>query len=100
MQKDLFEQILRITKDAVVLYLHGNTGSRGATHRVELYKVMRRLGYHVIAIDYRGYGDSVNEPPSEKAVVRDALNAYYYIANLTNNPVLLYGHSLGNFTQC
>uniref|UniRef100_T1DP31 Putative monoacylglycerol lipase abhd12 n=1 Tax=Anopheles aquasalis TaxID=42839 RepID=T1DP31_ANOAQ len=37
-QKELFEASLRATTNDVVLYLHGNTASRGATHRVELYK--------------------------------------------------------------
>ncbi len=37
----------------VFLYMHGNSGSRAAAHRVELYKVLRNLDYHVIAFDYR-----------------------------------------------
>ena len=28
--------------------------NRGSHHRVELYKLLASLGYHVIAIDYRG----------------------------------------------
>lgn len=94
-QKLLFDEILRNTKTSIVVYLHGNTGSRGALHRVELYKLLRRLGYHVITLDYRGYGDSADVAPTERGVVRDALAVYEYITNLTNNPVFLYGHSLG-----
>lgn len=94
-KQNLFESILRITKGSIVLYLHGNTGSRGAVHRVELYKIMRRLGHHVLAVDYRGYADSTNIAPTEKGVVRDALVAFKYLRNLTNNPIYLYGHSLG-----
>nr|XP_053643696.1 LOW QUALITY PROTEIN: lysophosphatidylserine lipase ABHD12-like [Cherax quadricarinatus] len=37
----------------VVLYLHGNTSSRATAHRIELYKVLRKMDYHVIAFDYR-----------------------------------------------
>ncbi|CAO1414936.1 unnamed protein product [Diamesa tonsa] len=96
MQKQLlFEEILRRTKDPIVLYLHGNTGSRGNGHRVELYKILRRLGYHVIAVDYRGYADSSDIPPTEVGAVNDALMTYKYIKNLTNNAVFVYGHSLG-----
>lgn len=94
-KKRLFESTLRMTRGSVVLYLHGNTGSRGAVHRVELYKILRRLGHHVLAIDYRGYADSSNVPPTENGVVRDALIAYKYLRNITNNPIFLYGHSLG-----
>jgi abhydrolase domain-containing protein 12 len=92
-----YEEILRKTKDPIVLYFHGNTGTRANGHRVELYKVLRKLGYHVIAIDYRGFADSSDQSPTEKGCVSDALATYKYIKNLTNNPIFIYGHSLGNF---
>lgn len=38
----------------VILYLHGNTASRAVAHRVELYNVLRKMDYHVVAFDYRG----------------------------------------------
>ncbi|QQP41586.1 Abhydrolase domain-containing protein 12, partial [Caligus rogercresseyi] len=37
----------------IFMYLHGNTGSRGRDHRIEIYKILRNLDYHVIAFDYR-----------------------------------------------
>jgi abhydrolase domain-containing protein 12 len=91
----LFEEILRKTKDPIVLYLHGNTGTRANGHRVDLYKILRRLGYHVIAMDYRGFADSSDISPTEVGCVNDALAMYRYIRNLTNSPVFIYGHSLG-----
>ncbi|CRK98025.1 CLUMA_CG011394, isoform A [Clunio marinus] len=95
-KNDLFEEILRKTKDPIVLYLHGNTGSRANGHRVDLYKILRRLGCHVIAFDYRGFADSSDESPTEKGCVNDALAMYQYIKNLTTtSPVFVYGHSLG-----
>lgn len=94
-QKLFFETILKYTKGAIVFYLHGNTASRGATHRVEMYQTLRKLGYHVIAFDYRGYGDSSSLGPSARSVVLDALHVYKYILDLTDMPVLLWGHSLG-----
>uniref|UniRef100_A0A182RW65 Serine aminopeptidase S33 domain-containing protein n=1 Tax=Anopheles funestus TaxID=62324 RepID=A0A182RW65_ANOFN len=94
-QRDLFEEALRATTNDVVLYLHGNTASRGAPHRVELYQTLRALNYHVIAMDYRGYGDSANVSPTERGVVYDALAVYQYITSITKNPVYLWGHSLG-----
>jgi abhydrolase domain-containing protein 12 len=93
----LFEEILRKTKDPIVLYLHGNTGTRANGHRVDLYKILRQLGYHVIAMDYRGFGDSSDISPTEVGCVNDALAMYHYIKNLTNSPVFIYGHSLGKF---
>lgn len=95
-KENLFEEILRKTKDPIVLYLHGNTGTRANGHRVDLYKTLRRLGYHVIAMDYRGFADSSDISPTEGGCVSDALAMYRYIKNLTNSPVFVYGHSLGD----
>lgn len=93
--KDLFEASLRATTNDIVLYLHGNSASRGASHRVEMYQLLRRLNYHVITLDYRGYGDSANLSPSERGIVYDALAVYQYITSISKNPVYLWGHSLG-----
>lgn len=38
----------------IVLYLHGNSGSRAGSHRIELYKILQSLNYHVVTMDYRG----------------------------------------------
>lgn len=37
----------------VVLYLHGNTGSRALNYRINTYKLLQKLGCHVVAMDYR-----------------------------------------------
>ncbi|XP_063216044.1 lysophosphatidylserine lipase ABHD12 isoform X2 [Bacillus rossius redtenbacheri] len=80
----------------VVLYLHGNSGSRASGHRVELYQLLSNLGYHVIAIDYRSYGDSTNVAPSEIGVVNDAMTAYKWtIQRSKGAPFFVWGHSLG-----
>lgn len=94
-RRELFEATLRATTNDIVLYLHGNSASRGASHRVELYKLLRSLNYHVITLDYRGYGDSANLSPTERGVVYDALAVYQYITSVSKNPVYLWGHSLG-----
>uniref|UniRef100_A0A1L8DY46 Putative monoacylglycerol lipase abhd12 n=1 Tax=Nyssomyia neivai TaxID=330878 RepID=A0A1L8DY46_9DIPT len=94
-KKEFFEEILSKVHGPVVLYLHGNTASRAAPHRVELFQVLQRMGYHVVALDYRGYGDSGRVQPTEMGVIRDALAVYEYIRNLTPNPIYLWGHSLG-----
>ncbi|KAG7272750.1 hypothetical protein CRUP_031074 [Coryphaenoides rupestris] len=38
----------------VIVYLHGNTGTRAIHHRVELVKILSAAGYHVLSFDYRG----------------------------------------------
>ncbi|CAK6979814.1 lysophosphatidylserine lipase ABHD12 [Scomber scombrus] len=52
-QGDWFDATLS-SAHPVILYLHGNAGTRGGDHRVQLYKVLSSLGYHVITFDYRG----------------------------------------------
>lgn len=75
--------------------MHGNTASRGSGHRIDVYRLLRQLGYHVISLDYRGYGDSDSVSPTEEGVVLDAIAVFQYIRNLTNNPIFIWGHSLG-----
>uniref|UniRef100_A0A672R0U7 Lysophosphatidylserine lipase ABHD12 n=1 Tax=Sinocyclocheilus grahami TaxID=75366 RepID=A0A672R0U7_SINGR len=79
----------------VILYLHGNAGTRGGDHRVQLYKVLSSLGYHVVTFDYRGWGDSEGSP-SEKGMTSDALFLYQWIKQrIGQKPLYIWGHSLG-----
>lgn len=91
-----FEEILQNSEAPVIFYLHGNTASRGAPHRVELYQRLRQWGFHVIAFDYRGYGDSIKLGPTARAVILDSRKVFeYVVAQAKGDPILLWGHSLG-----
>ncbi|XP_049917234.1 lysophosphatidylserine lipase ABHD12-like [Epinephelus moara] len=79
----------------VIIYLHGNAGTRALIHRVELVKVFSAAGYHVFSLDYRGFGDSSGEP-SEAGVTSDALYLYHWVKKQSRGPVYLWGHSLGS----
>lgn len=83
--------------DTVILYFHGNAYNRGQAHRVGLYKILLNLGYYVLAVDYRGYGDSSPVSLSEKTVVEDARAALTWIHEKIGfkAKVIVYGHSLG-----
>lgn len=94
-KNNVFEALISATKHPVILYLHGNSQTRSASHRVELYKVLRSINVHVIAFDYRSYGDSSAVTPTEAGVVGDALFLYTYLTKLTKNPIFIWGHSLG-----
>lgn len=84
-----------LSSQAVILYLHGNAGTRGGDHRVQLYKVLSSLGFHVVAFDYRGWGDS-DGVPSESGMTSDALLVYDWIkTRLDKTPLYIWGHSLG-----
>ncbi|KAH7715362.1 Protein Y97E10AL.2 [Aphelenchoides avenae] len=89
------EELLDKGPENVVVYLHGNSFDRTTKHRCELYNVLSALGFHVLAIDYRGYGDSTGRP-SEAGVVEDAHAIYNYARRMapTKN-VFVWGHSMG-----
>ncbi|XP_068624341.1 lysophosphatidylserine lipase ABHD12-like [Battus philenor] len=90
---------LKRTKNAVVLYCHGNCNHRASPHRLSMYKVFQELNFHVITFDYRGYGDSTCIRPTERGVVEDTLHVYSWVLQSIskgNKPtVIIWGHSLG-----
>lgn len=81
----------------VFLYLHGNAGTRAGGHRVALYKLFsEKVNAHVIAFDYRGYGDSTNVSPSESGLVEDTHYVYkWLLKRVKPSRIFIWGHSLG-----
>ena len=81
-------------KAPLLLYLHGaRRNIEGSAFRIEQ---MRSLGFSVLAVDYRGFGQSTNELPSEAAVVEDAQAAWDWLAReYPGRPRYIFGHSLG-----
>lgn len=80
----------------VVLYFHGNAGNIGAN--VEQAYEFHKLGFDVLLIDYRGYGLSTGNFPSEVQIYEDIEIVWNYLVNQRQiNPenILVYGHSLG-----
>jgi pimeloyl-ACP methyl ester carboxylesterase len=60
------------------LDFHGNAGNRAASFRIQAYKMFIALGINVVAIDYRGFGDSQGTP-SEEGLYRDARATYRWV---------------------
>jgi uncharacterized protein len=81
-------------KAPLLLFLHGARQNLGrSVFRVEQ---MRELGFSVLAIDYRGFGASTDELPSEAGVVEDAVAAWRWLgARHPDRPRYVFGHSLG-----
>lgn len=83
-------------KDApAVLYLHGARWNlTGHVFRIEQ---LRDFGFSVLAIDYRGFGKSDGDYPSEQTVYEDARVAWDYLARQQRDAGkrFIYGHSLG-----
>ena len=77
-----------------LLYLHGARWNlTGSVSRVDRW---RKLGFHVLAIDYRGFGKSSDVAPSETLAYEDAEAAWDYLARLApERKRFIVGHSLG-----
>jgi uncharacterized protein len=82
-------------KDApVLLYLHGARWDvRGSAPRI---RRMQELGFAVLAIDYRGFGRSTQQLPSEAMATEDARAAWNWLKkHYPERDRYIFGHSLG-----
>jgi alpha-beta hydrolase superfamily lysophospholipase len=77
------------------LYLHGTRWN--LTAQVRRISQLRELGFSVLAIDYRGFGESPGDLPSERTVYEDAQAAWDKLVQLQPEARkrFIYGHSLG-----
>jgi alpha-beta hydrolase superfamily lysophospholipase len=77
-----------------VLYLHGARWNlTGSVTRIDRWK---RLGFSVLAVDYRGFGKSSDVAPTEALAYEDAEAAWDYLAALApGRQRFIVGHSLG-----
>lgn len=80
----------------VVLHLHGNGYNVGAN--LSQADCFHRLGLSVLMVDYRGYGQSQGNFPTEKSAYEDARAAWNHLTQqqkISPNNIILFGHSLG-----
>ena len=77
-----------------LLMLHGARWDvRSSVHRM---RRLHALGFAVLAIDYRGFGRSSDELPSQALALEDARVAWRWLAqDQPQAPRYLFGHSLG-----
>ncbi|XP_054095907.2 protein ABHD12B isoform X2 [Callithrix jacchus] len=67
-------------------------GTTGICHHT---RVLSDGGFHVLSVDYRGFGDSTGKPTEEGLTV-DAICVYEWTKTRSGiTPVCLWGHSLG-----
>jgi pimeloyl-ACP methyl ester carboxylesterase len=78
----------------VLLYLHGARWNiTGSSARIPRWN---KMGFSVLAIDYRGFGQSSPRTPSENSAAEDAEAAWDYLVKLApENKHFIFGHSLG-----
>ncbi|MEZ6042262.1 MAG: alpha/beta hydrolase [Planctomycetaceae bacterium] len=89
-----FDNSQAVNSSRLIIFLHGNAGNRSG--RLGWYKLFYEFGVSLLAIDYRGYGDSTGTP-SEEGLARDAIAAWHFAKSLgyTDDSICLTGVSLG-----
>ena len=78
-----------------LLYLHGTF--RHLVGNKPKIEALRQAGFSVLAVDYRGWGQSTAITPSETSIVQDAQLAWDELLRRESRPArrVIYGHSMG-----
>ena len=79
-----------------LLYLHGTLRTLyGNAPKIE---ALREAGFAILAVDYRGWGDSAAIVPSEDSIVADAWQAWGDLQRRQADPAkrVIFGHSMGS----
>ncbi len=79
----------------VLLYLHGTF--RSLYRNLPKIQALRDAGYSVLAVDYRGWGDSTVIVPDEETIAADARTAWAELQRRQPLPGrrVIFGHSMG-----
>lgn len=78
-----------------LLYLHGTF--RNLYRNIGKIDALREAGFSVLAVDYRGWGESSPIVPSEQTIYADAAVAWTELVRRQPDPRkrVIYGHSVG-----
>jgi len=79
-----------------LLYLHGTF--RNLYQNLRKVEALRQAGFAVVAVEYRGWGDSSPIIPSEATIYADANVAWAELVRRQSDPRkrVIYGHSMGS----
>ncbi len=95
---NLDAQYLKV-KNSKYIVLFAHNGSGILYDYVPLYKGFKKLGLSVLAFDYRGYGLSKGEGPTEESIVEDVRRAMHRVHKLhwKRKNTILYGQGIGAY---
>jgi fermentation-respiration switch protein FrsA (DUF1100 family) len=79
-----------------VLQLHGNADSAFAAGQVGRSEALRRSGFNVLVIDYRGFGLTSGNPSEQGMYDTEAAYQALLARGVPPNRIILLGHSLGS----
>jgi uncharacterized protein len=80
----------------VILYFHHNAMNIGSNVSQALQ--FHKLGYTIVLFDYRGFGQSEGDFPTEAQVYEDSQAAWNYLTQtqqISPSKIVIYGHSIG-----
>jgi pimeloyl-ACP methyl ester carboxylesterase len=79
-----------------LLYLHGTF--RNLYQNLRKIEALRQAGFSVVAVDYRGWGDTSPIIPSEATIYADAHVAWAELVRRQSDPRkrVIFGHSMGS----
>lgn len=80
-----------------ILFFHGNAGNIGL-RLPNAINMLLHLGVNVLLVEYRGYGDSDDVPPTEAGLKLDAQAALEWIQRhrkVDSSKIFVFGRSLG-----
>ncbi|KAI1309924.1 alpha/beta-hydrolase [Xylaria venustula] len=97
-ETESFKILKRDPAARLVISFHGNAGHIAQNLRTEHFHTLTDTStFHVLSIDYRGYGRSTGFP-SESGLIQDGITAVDWATNVAGVPperIVLVGHSLG-----
>jgi fermentation-respiration switch protein FrsA (DUF1100 family) len=79
-----------------LLFFHGNGGN--IAHRMYFLRNLHGLRLNIFIFDYRGYGQSEGDRPTEEGTYRDAQAAWRYLTEergIAPERIVFFGESLG-----
>ena len=78
-----------------LLYLHGTF--RNLYLNLSKINALRQAGYSIVAVDYRGWGDSTAIVPTEESITADARQAWAEVQRRQPDASqrVIFGHSMG-----
>ena len=88
-----------LSSPKTVLYFCGAGGNKSYYNSLARIKAMRQLGFSVLVVDYRGFGESKGKQhPNESQIYQDSETAWNYLINkrrILAKDIVIYGESLG-----
>lgn len=93
------EPVKILSSPKTILYFCGAGGNKSYYNYLARIQAMRQLGFSVLIVDYRGFGQSKGKQhPNELQIYQDSQTAWNYLVHKKRIPakdIVIYGESLG-----